>query len=144
MTEDLFINDTLIIPASLLTWRAVRASGPGGQHVNKVSSKVELEFVVGSCDLLDAEVRTRLRRLAGSRLTTDDRLIIGCQISRSQHQNLFLAREKLAELIRRALRPPTPRKPTRPSRGAKERRLQTKRLHAEKKRRRSVPPAADD
>jgi len=139
LLDDLLITSEIVIPSSLLSWKAVRASGPGGQHVNKVSSKVELEFDLAKCENLLDRTKDRLRALAGSKLTMDDRILISCQESRQQYKNLCLALEKLAELIRLALNPPKPRRPTKPSRAAKERRLRKKRQRGEKKSRRSRP-----
>jgi ribosome-associated protein len=136
MSEPLVINAQLTIPASDLHWTAVRASGPGGQNVNKVSSKIELRFDLANSKALDAPTRARLRALAGSRLDGQGVLTIQSQITRDRPRNLEDARDKLAELIRRALERPTIRRPTRPSRAAKRGRLDDKKRHAQKKRER--------
>jgi ribosome-associated protein len=136
MSEALVINAQLTIPATDLHWTAVRASGPGGQNVNKVSSKVELRFDLANSKVLDAATRERLRALAGSRLDGQGVLTIQSQITRDRPRNLQDARDKLAELIRRALERPTIRRPTRPSRAAKRGRLDDKKKHAQKKRER--------
>ena len=133
MSEPLVVNAQLTIPATELHWTAVRASGPGGQNVNKVSSKIELRFDVGRSTALDAQTRARLRTLAGSRVDGQGVLTIQSQLTRDRPRNLEDARQKLADLIRRALERPTIRRPTRPSRAAKRRRLDDKKRHAQKK-----------
>jgi ribosome-associated protein len=144
MTSDLAITDGIIIPAAELEWVAVRSSGPGGQNVNKVATKVELRFDLAHTLVLDAATRARLTSLARGRLDASGRIIVTSQVSRSQERNLEDAREKLAALIRRALTLPKPRRPTKPSRGAKERRLQAKRVLAEKKKVRGAGCSGDD
>ncbi|NUP05435.1 MAG: aminoacyl-tRNA hydrolase [Polyangiaceae bacterium] len=134
MSDSLDIDATHSIPARELTWTAVRASGPGGQNVNKVSSKVELRFDLAATSAIDAESKGRLAGLAGSRLDADGTLRIVVQDTRDQRRNLEIARERLAELIRAALVRPKKRRPTRPSRGARERRLAEKRHRGETKR----------
>ena len=134
MSTDLFVTPNLTLPASELSWTAVRSSGPGGQNVNKVATKVELRFDLQGSAVLPETVRTRLRALARNRLDADGRILISSQRTRSQETNLQDARTKLADLVRSALTTQRPRRPTRPSRGAKERRLQSKRMQAEKKR----------
>ncbi|MGB0679870.1 MAG: alternative ribosome rescue aminoacyl-tRNA hydrolase ArfB [Polyangiales bacterium] len=143
--DDLCIHDNLVIPAQDLSWSAVRAGGPGGQHVNKVSTKVELRFDLPGNTTLSQAVKARLRRLAGvRRLDADGRLVLTEQQSRSQSQNLTEALERLRTLISAALVVPKKRKATRPSRAAKRRRLQDKRKLAEKKQRRRHVARNDD
>jgi ribosome-associated protein len=131
---DLPITPSLVIPARDLSWTAVRASGPGGQNVNKLSTKVDLRFDLSGCQTLSEPVKIRLRALGRHRLDADGNLVIVEQGTRNQSQNLERAREKLAELVRAALTPPKKRKPTKPSRGSKRRRLEHKHKQAEKKR----------
>jgi ribosome-associated protein len=138
MSEPLVINDHVTIPAGELSWTAVRASGSGGQNVNKVSSKVELRFDLGATTALDHGTTERLRALAGSRVDGRGVLTIESQLTRDRPRNLEDARDKLADLIRRALERPKPRRPTRPSRGAQRGRLDDKKKHAQKKRERRV------
>lgn len=107
------------------TERMVKASGPGGQHVNKTSNAVELRFAVGASSLAE-DAKERLRKLAGSRLTQDDVLILFSQGSRSLEMNRQEVRERLAELIRQALIRPKTRRPTKPTYSSKLRRLESK------------------
>jgi len=125
VSDDLRINPSVTLPATDLSWRAVRASGPGGQNVNKVSSKVELRFDLAGTRALDDETKARLARLAGSR-HAGGAIIIVSQAARDQPRNLEDARQKLAALVAQALHRPKRRKPTRPTRGAVERRIAAK------------------
>jgi ribosome-associated protein len=114
------------IPDSDLSVSFVRASGPGGQNVNKVASAVQLRFELASTAALDDRVKARLRALAGRRVTDDGALLIIARNHRTQEQNRREALERLAELIRKALIEPKVRRPTRPTRASKERRLASK------------------
>ena len=117
----------------------VLAGGPGGQNVNKVSSAVQLRFNVALSLSLPEPVRFRLMKMAGSRLTTDGVLVLAGRRFRDQTRNRQDVRERLAEMIREAAIEPKKRRPTKPSRGAKEKRLQHKKKHAELKRGRGRP-----
>lgn len=127
--------NTILTPESIRE-EFVRSSGPGGQNVNKVSTAVRLYFDVEASTLSTA-VKHRLRRLAGSRLSSDDCIIIFCESQRSQSANRETARKRLRELILKAMEVPKPRRKTKPTGASKERRLKAKRLNAEKKRART-------
>ncbi|HMJ16487.1 MAG TPA: alternative ribosome rescue aminoacyl-tRNA hydrolase ArfB [Polyangiaceae bacterium] len=141
--SDLSVTSTLTIPAHELEWSAVRASGPGGQNVNKVATKVELRFDLANSAVLSPAVKQRLRALARKRLDSAGRVVVTDQSTRVQSQNLERARAKLAELVKSALTVPKARKPTRPSRAAKRRRLEHKQQVSEKKRTRRKPSSED-
>jgi ribosome-associated protein len=119
------ITDTIMIEDREVEERFVRASGPGGQNVNKVSTAVELRFDVGASSL-PPDVKARLVTLAGSRLTTDGVLLIDSREHRTQLQNREAARARLVALIRQATVRPRKRTATRPGKAAKERRLSSK------------------
>ena len=131
------ITEDLAIDESELDEQFVRATGPGGQNVNKVSTAVQLRFNVDASRSLPSDVRARLIKLAGKRINAAGELMISAQRHRTQAQNRADARERLVELIRAAARKPRVRKKTRPSAAAKRRRLETKRQRGEIKRARS-------
>ena len=128
------ITPALVIDDSEIEERFVRASGPGGQNVNKVATAVQLRFDVGRSPLLTEEVRARLRALAGSRMTDEDVLVIDARAHRTQGQNREDARARLVDFIRRALVRPKRRRKTRPGAAAKQRRLDTKKARSQTKR----------
>ena len=135
------ITPSISIGEGELEEHFIRASGPGGQNVNKLSSAVQLRFDVRRSPSLPEGVRARLEQLAGRRLTREGVLVINAQPYRTQERNRDDARERLVDLIRRAAVPPAPRRPTKPSRLARERRLQSKKHRAAiKGLRRAKPP----
>ena len=124
------VTDTITIDEKDLDERFVRASGPGGQNVNKVSTAVELRFNVAAAPLPE-DVKQRLRTLAGSKLSADGVLLIDSREYRLQSQNREAARARLASLIRQALVKPKTRRPSRPKAGAREKRLTAKKLRGD-------------
>jgi ribosome-associated protein len=127
------VTPTISLDEAELEEVFVRSPGPGGQNVNKVSTAVQLRFPLERSAALPDDVRRRLRGLVGRRVTADGWLVIVASRFRSQARNREDARARLVELVRRAATPPRPRKPTRPTAGSKERRLQDKRTRAQTK-----------
>jgi ribosome-associated protein len=125
----IWITGRLAIDPDEIHESFVRAGGPGGQHVNTTSSAVQLRFDVRHSPSLPDDVRARLERLAGHRLTRDGVLVLQAQGQRSQKRNREEALERLVDLVRAAARPPVKRKPTKPSKASKQRRLDSKKRH---------------
>ncbi|MBS0521571.1 MAG: aminoacyl-tRNA hydrolase [Proteobacteria bacterium] len=123
------VNGTLWLDPGEIEESFVRAAGPGGQHVNKSSTAVQLRFDVRRSPSLPDDVRRRLERLAGQRLTREGVLVLTAQSERSQKRNREEALARLVAMIRAAARPPVPRKPTKPTKGSKRRRLDEKKRH---------------
>ena len=132
----LIITPQIVIGDEELEWKFIRASGPGGQNVNKVSSAVQLRFLLGANTSLPAAARQRLRRLAGQKLVDDGSLLIAARSECSQDQNRREALARLEALIRAALVEPKVRKKTRPTRASKERRIEAKKQRGTTKRQR--------
>jgi ribosome-associated protein len=141
--EDLPVRRDLVIPQDELSVETSRASGPGGQNVNKVATRVSLRWSIARSRALDEARRDRLLDKLASRLTRDGELIVHVDETRSQARNRELARSRLAEIVRRALAVPRKRRPTKPTRASQQRRLVSKQRRSDVKRRRR-PPRGDD
>jgi ribosome-associated protein len=133
VSTDLEITPGVVILARELAFTAVRSGGPGGQNVNKVSTKVELRFDLERSASLAPPVKARLRAQNPARFDAEGRLLVVCDDTRSQLMNLELARERLAELVRRALVVPKRRRPTKPSFGSRQARLDNKKKRSKTK-----------
>lgn len=139
MSDDLPIRGGPTIPAAELSWSASRASGPGGQHVNKTSTRITVEWSIRDSAVLDGQQRARLLDKLSGRITTDGVLQVHADDNRSQLRNREIAAERLAALVANALVRPKKRRPTRRTRGSNERRLQSKKQHGKKKAQRRKP-----
>jgi len=142
--EPIAVADGVTVPAGAVSFRAVRASGPGGQNVNKVASKVELRVDLSLVEGLSPGARERLRTVAAPRLDAEGRLVVTSQRTRDQHRNLEDAREKVRQILGRALHPPRPRRATAPSASAREKRLREKKSRAARKRARAASGREED
>lgn len=141
----IYVTRTIAIDERAIRQEFIRSSGPGGQNVNKVATGVQLRFDVAGSSSLPDEVRERLIRLAGRRMTDDGELIIEAKRFRTQERNRQDAMDRLVELIRKAACKPKVRRATRPTLASKKRRLDTKRRRGEAKRkRRTISPDATD
>lgn len=134
------ISNKLSTDDLVFSERFIHSSGPGGQNVNKVATAVELRFDVDKSTILDEDVRTRIRKAAGSKLTGDGEIIIVSRKFRTQERNRTEARTRLAALVKTALSPPRKRKKTRKPRKAHQNRLDEKKRQSQKKRNRRKPP----
>ena len=137
------ITDTIAIDEKEISEEFVRSSGPGGQNVNKVSTAVQLRFSVGNSSSLPEEVRTRLMKLAGKRITSEGILVIDAQRFRTQLRNRQDAMQRLVDLIRKAAEKPRLRRRTKPPAGVKERRLESKRIRSKIKKQRRIDFSSD-
>jgi ribosome-associated protein len=138
VSEAIAVTDAVRVPAHALSMRAVRSSGPGGQNVNKVATKIELRVAPEAIEGLSEAARTRLQALTRHRRDAEGHLLITSQATRNQARNVEDARAKVRALILAALEPPRPRRPTRRPAAARERRLANKKKRAEIKRWRSA------
>lgn len=136
------VTPTISLPDEEILLEFTRSSGPGGQHVNKTETAVDLRFNIATSRALTDAVRRRLLALAGNRVDQNGVLLISAQSYRSQRRNIDEAIERLCELIRRAAVPPRPRRPTRPTKASKERRLTAKKVRGDTKRGRQGPAGA--
>jgi ribosome-associated protein len=144
MSESIAVAPRVQVPAAAISWRAVRSSGPGGQNVNKVASKVEMRVDLAAVTGLTGAARVRLAHAAAARLDADGRLLVTSQRTRDQGRNLEDARDKVRRLITAALHEPKRRRATKPSAGAHDRRVRHKKETAERKRGRSRVRGEDD
>jgi ribosome-associated protein len=135
------ITSRVRIPEDELMESFIRSSGPGGQNVNKVATAVQLRFNLAETEALTPIMKERLSRIAGSRVTADGVVVIEAKRYRSQEKNRADARERLQSLIRRAMRQPRRRKATKPTYSARQRRLESKKRLAQKKKYRRKPRA---
>jgi ribosome-associated protein len=140
MDDDIYLNVTpsLAIPRSELQYRATRSGGPGGQHVNTSSTRIELLWDLGGSVAISDDERARIRSKLSGRLDADGMLRVVASENRSQTQNRRAADERLAALVRNALHIPKKRRPTKPTKAAKEKRIAEKKHLSEKKRNRRV------
>jgi ribosome-associated protein len=126
LDEPVRINDRITVPTALFTWSFARSGGPGGQHVNTTDTRARLRFDMASAAMLSPAVKARLAAKHPQWVTADGAVNLSCDRHRQRHRNVETLRERLAEAIRAALVPPKPRRPTRPSRNAKRKRLDQK------------------
>ena len=137
MAREIVVNGTVRVPDRALTVRAVRASGPGGQNVNKVATKIDLRVDLDAIEGISEPALARLKALCRHRLDADGRLMVSSQTERNQARNLEEALDRVRGLVAAALREPRSRKASRPSKSSRERRLETKKRRGALKRERA-------
>lgn len=137
-SEPLEVTPALQLPAGELRYRFSRAGGPGGQHQNKVETRVSVIFALDSSSVLSPEQRERIREKLATRINKLGELVVTADEHREQGRNLAAARERMADLLRRALARPRTRRATKPTRGSRERRLQAKRRQSQAKQERDA------
>jgi ribosome-associated protein len=133
MLDAIDVAPGVVVPAAAMEMRVSRSSGPGGQNVNKVASKVELRLDVDRLVGLSRAARARLLAAAANRLDAEGRIVVVSQLTRDQPRNIEDARNKIRHMVARSLVAPKPRRATRPSKAAREKRLSGKRRHSERK-----------
>ena len=136
MSDDIFINDMVTIPASELQFIASRSSGPGGQHVNKTDSRIQVRWNIPTTSALSDFLKRRVMMALSTRLTDDGDLLLASDSNRSQRRNRDDVIQRLAALVREALVPPKPRRKTKPTRASRQRRLDDKKRRSDVKRQR--------
>ncbi|SMP76845.1 ribosome-associated protein [Neorhodopirellula lusitana] len=141
--SDLAVTHRFVIPEAALTWSATRSSGPGGQNVNKVNSKVTLRWKPESQDGFDDAWRRRFESRYATRITKDGELVLHSEKTRDQIRNLADARARLVSMLLECRIPPKARKATRPTLGSKKRRIEGKKRQSQKKRMRGAPGRDD-
>jgi ribosome-associated protein len=144
MAEPLTISRRITIPGADLVIERTRSGGPGGQHVNTTDTRVRLRLDLRGCQAIPPDVKARIRRAHPSKLTTDGELLVVASAHRSQHRNIEDARDRVTEIVKAALVAPKKRRPTRPTRASKERRLDAKKQRSAVKKGRSKPRNGGD
>ena len=141
--DQLLVNDSVSIPLAEFDFEYMRSSGPGGQNVNKTSTKVRLRWNVVDSPSIDEGLLQRIQQNYRSRITGEGEFLVTSQRTRDRETNRADCLEKLAEMIRQVATPPKKRRPTRPTRGSKERRLQNKKQRSQRKEMRRPPGDGD-